>query len=372
MGLHQLRDPHLPAAQVAVQRRPAAALGRADHQASRARRRSRPRVELRYGRLAPRERLVESGQVADHDRDHRQPAAGVITCTVRASGGAEPGGAVLVIVAALKNRSSPNPTARPARCEPRPTAGTRIRPSSLRPRARGSAAPRAGRTCRASCRRPVRAGGARARAREASACAEDRAHDARVALYRRGSRKVRKTSVSISTTIAPPSTPTRRGSGCIIPLESRRGGPHQLMRGSIASRSPRVVDLQRRVIERRSAVQQRLELAPGRMAVPLGTHQHVRGEGGEAAGYFPHVQVVHLDDSGLARSARPIACGSTPGGAASRNTRAEARTSENPALLISAAISSEAIASARWNPLSRITLAASAVAMKRRGRSSRA
>ena len=60
-----------------------------------------------------------------------------------------------------------------------------------------------------------------------------------------------------------------------------------------------VVDLQRRVGDPEALVQHPLDRAADAVAVVAFVHEHVRGEGGEAARDLPDVQVVHLDDAAL-------------------------------------------------------------------------
>jgi len=58
------------------------------------------------------------------------------------------------------------------------------------------------------------------------------------------------------------------------------------------------------MFEREALVQHRLHLAPRVVAVAVAAHEHVRRERREAAGDFPYVQVVNLDDAGLADERR--------------------------------------------------------------------
>ena len=59
-----------------------------------------------------------------------------------------------------------------------------------------------------------------------------------------------------------------------------------------------VIDLERRVGDRESLAEHRLELAAAGVAVVAGRDLDVRGECGEAGGDLPDVQVVDLDDAG--------------------------------------------------------------------------
>ena len=67
---------------------------------------------------------------------------------------------------------------------------------------------------------------------------------------------------------------------------------------------------------------------------------------------------------GWAARAAPISAGTSPAGAASRKIRPESRISPTPACSISATTSSEAMASARENPVSTMIRPATAVATK--------
>ena len=69
------------------------------------------------------------------------------------------------------------------------------------------------------------------------------------------------------------------------------------------------------------------------------------------------MQVVHLAHAGHRGHRAADRAGSVPAGAASRNTRPAARTSRSPLRAISAATTSEATASARVQPVSRMTSA---------------
>ncbi|SKS41562.1 Uncharacterised protein [Mycobacteroides abscessus subsp. abscessus] len=65
-----------------------------------------------------------------------------------------------------------------------------------------------------------------------------------------------------------------------------------------------------------------------------------------------------------AASSAPMVPGSRPTGAASKKIRPDSRTRPQPALSISAATTSAAMASARVKPVSHTTAPATAVAMK--------
>ena len=67
---------------------------------------------------------------------------------------------------------------------------------------------------------------------------------------------------------------------------------------------------------------------------------------------------------GRAAMAAPMSAGVTPTGAASRKTRPESRIRPAPAVSMRATTTSEAMASARANPVSTMTTPATAVAAK--------
>ncbi len=116
----------------------------------------------------------------------------------------------------------------------------------------------------------------------------------------------------------------------------------------------RVIDLQRRVVEREALPQHRLDSPARSVAVAVGADEHVRRERRKAARDLPHVQVVDLDNPLGATSARPISSGSKPArGAASRKSaRPDCAPARPPSAPISAAISSDIRSvSARSKPL---------------------
>ena len=76
------------------------------------------------------------------------------------------------------------------------------------------------------------------------------------------------------------------------------------------------------------------------------------------------MQVVHLRHPVGAGQLGAELAGSTPSGAASRNTRPASRTSRAPVQAISAATTSEATASARSQPVATMTRPATKVAAK--------
>ena len=104
----------------------------------------------------------------------------------------------------------------------------------------------------------------------------------------------------------------------------------------------RVVDLQRRVIEREALAQHRLHRAARRVAVAVGADEHVRRERREAAGDLPHVQVVDLDDAllGDERAADRLRVEALRR-RLQEDRAPRPRTSETPERAISAAISSD-------------------------------
>src|SRR5215216_5741233 len=61
--------------------------------------------------------------------------------------------------------------------------------------------------------------------------------------------------------------------------------------------APLVLDLQRRVVDAEALAQQGLQVPADGVAVVVGAHEHVRGQGREAGGDLPDVQVVHLADT---------------------------------------------------------------------------
>src|SRR5215218_10974873 len=62
-----------------------------------------------------------------------------------------------------------------------------------------------------------------------------------------------------------------------------------------------VLDLQRRVADREALLEEVLEPAPDPVAVVPRGDEHVGGEGGEAGGHLPDVQIVDLDNAGVGR-----------------------------------------------------------------------
>ena len=140
--------------------------GRRARRADRRTGRAGPRVQHGDGRLAARERLVERGEVRDHDRQDAEAGGGVEhleRARERVTSG-EPF-AVALTRPSPRSRSPARIRATGRTCEPPAHAGTRSRASGRPPTARDRGAARTGRTSRAACRRSDRAGGARRPAR---------------------------------------------------------------------------------------------------------------------------------------------------------------------------------------------------------------
>jgi hypothetical protein len=87
-----------------------------------------------------------------------------------------------------------------------------------------------------------------------------------------------------------------------------------------------VVDLKRGVLDVEVVVEQRVHGPSGGVAVGVGVDQDVRGQGRESGGDFPDVEVVDLDDAGLAGELLVRFGRVDASGAASRKIRAEAFT----------------------------------------------
>ena len=125
-----------------------------------------------------------------------------------------------------------------------------------------------------------------------------------------------------------------------------------------------MIDLERRVLDPEVIVQHGLQVLPRPVAVVVGAHEHVRGQRREAGGDLPDVQVVDLVDAADARpSRRPPRRRRCSCGAASRKIRPESRSSDHAARSITAATNSDAMPSARLNPVTSTTAPAIAVAM---------
>lgn len=124
-----------------------------------------------------------------------------------------------------------------------------------------------------------------------------------------------------------------------------------------------MVDLEGGVGDAVALAQQTLQVATFLVALATGEDQDVCGQGALAGGDLPDVQVVDLGDVQGAARCPPTRSGSIPVGAASRKMREEARTSPIPNLSMSATTTSEAIASARANPVASKIAPAIAVAM---------
>ena len=123
-----------------------------------------------------------------------------------------------------------------------------------------------------------------------------------------------------------------------------------------------VVDLQGRVRDPVGA-EHLLDGQAGGVAVDVGPHEHVRRQRGLARGDLPDVQVVHLVDARDRGEVGPDPVGVDAAGAASRKIRPLSRSSAQPALIISPATTSAAMASARAKPVVSTTRPAIAVAM---------
>src|SRR5205823_13928091 len=94
----------------------------------------------------------------------------------------------------------------------------------------------------------------------------------------------------------------------VLPASSTRVDANRLP-------APRdVVDLQRGVLEVEAVDQHPPEAAPHAVAVDVGRDENVGGQGGEAVGHGPHVEVVHLDDVVVLRQRLRDRCRIDPGG----------------------------------------------------------
>lgn len=125
-----------------------------------------------------------------------------------------------------------------------------------------------------------------------------------------------------------------------------------------------VVDLQGGVVDVVLRMEQLLDRTPYSVTVRIGRHQYVGRQCRLAGGDLPDVEIVHLGHRVYRRELGSDGAGSRPTGAASKKIRPDSRTRPQPALSISAATTSAAMASARVKPVSHTTAPATAVAMK--------
>ena len=114
-------------------------------------------------------------------------------------------------------------------------------------------------------------------------------------------------------------------------------------------------------------VEERLELEPDSVTVRPGLDEDVCRESRKAVGDRPDVEVVRLDDPGC-RDRRPNLGRRADSGAPSRKIRPDSRRSDHAAANMSAATSSEAIGSSRFQPVTRMRSAARPCPRTRPGR----